>query len=179
MATALRGESAAPEFGHAIEAGLVTLTQSAGAFRAKPSAGYALNWSCRVCRGRLNAGSARSHRNVATKTIWLFRCPKISSAVSELFLTWTAQFFPHSARSQVHMCGRNKDTPQDYVKLRIGFSPNGGKKARESVELGNEEVGNAGSMRTRADNATPHLRLLSSICTRRFGVAMRSVPLTA
>jgi hypothetical protein len=39
------------------------------------------------------------------------------------------------------MCGRNKDTLQDYVKLRIGFSPNGGKKARERAELGNEAVG--------------------------------------
>jgi hypothetical protein len=80
--------------------------------------------------------------------IWLFLCPKISSAVAELFLTWTAQVLPHSARSQVHMCGRNKDTPQDYVKLRIGFSPDGGKKARESAELGNEAVANAGFMPT-------------------------------
>jgi hypothetical protein len=46
------------------------------------------------------------------------------------------------------MCGRNKDTPQDYVKLRIGFLPNGGKKARESAELGNEEVAHAGFMPT-------------------------------
>ena len=42
------------------------------------------------------------------------------------------------------MCGRNKVMWQDYVKLRIGFLPNGGKRARERVHLSNEEVGHAG-----------------------------------
>jgi hypothetical protein len=39
------------------------------------------------------------------------------------------------------MCGRNKVVSQDYVKLRIGFLPNGGKRVREKVHLSNGEVG--------------------------------------